>query len=86
MMNGETVRAPKFHTGQRVIINPVEAEKPPGDAAIDPFAGKTATVEDYYYIYSPDRRQVFYIYTVKLASEERKELVAHEDELRPFFT
>ncbi|MDD4635797.1 MAG: hypothetical protein WC231_03395 [Dehalococcoidales bacterium] len=84
-MAGETVRAPKFHTGQRVIIQPVKQERTPGDAAIEPYAGKTATIEDYYYIYSPDRSQVFYVYTVRLTSEEKKELVTHEDELKPMF-
>ncbi|MDD2471675.1 MAG: hypothetical protein PHT28_01980 [Dehalococcoidales bacterium] len=84
-MTGEAVRAPKYYTGQRVIIQPVAQERTPGDAAIEPYAGKIATVEDYYYIYSPDRSQVFYIYTVRLTSEDKNELVAHEDELKPVF-
>lgn len=85
-MEGDANRPPKFFTGQRVLIHPVKEEKKtPRDAAIEPFAGKLATVEDYYYIYSPDRRQVFYIYTVKLATEDKNELVAHEDELKPVF-
>lgn len=84
-MKDEAVREPKYYTGQRVIIQPVKDDRTPGDAAIEPYAGKSATVEDYYYIYSPDRRQVFYVYTVRLTSEEKKELVTHEDELRPVF-
>jgi len=83
-MEGEINTPPKFMTGQRVIIQPVkENRQTPRDAAIEPFAGKTATVEDYYYIYTPDRRQVFYIYTVKLTTQDKNEVVAHEDELRP---
>jgi hypothetical protein len=84
-MAGGAVRAPKYFTGQKVIIQPVEQERTPGDAAIESYAGKTATIEDYYYIYTPDRSQVFYVYTVRLTSEEKKELVTHEDELKPVF-
>ncbi len=77
---------PKFLAGQRVVISPVKDEKKtPRDAAIEPFAGKLATVEDYYYLYSPDQRRVFYVYTVKLATDDKNALVAHEDELRPVF-
>ena len=83
-MEGEIKTYPKFMTGQKVIIQPVKEDRhTPRDAAIEPFAGKTATVEDYYYIYTPDRRQVFYIYTVKLTTQDKNEVVAHEDELRP---
>ncbi|GEM_PF-1207498 len=82
-MEVDRKRPPKFITGQKVIIHPVkEGGRTPRDAAIEPFAGKTATVQDYYYIYTPDRSQVFYIYTVKLGSGDKAEVVAHEDELK----
>ncbi len=83
MAQVDNKRPPKFITGQRVVVHPAAGgSKTPRDAAIEPFAGKTATVQDYYYIYSPDRRQIFYVYTVRLASGDERELVAHEDELR----
>lgn len=65
------------------MIHPVsEGNKSPRDAAIEPFAGKVATVQDYYYIYTPDKHRVFYVYTVRLTTEDKHELVAHEDELK----
>ncbi len=75
---------PKFSTGQMVIIYPVRQNSAsPRDSAIEPYAGKTAVIEDYYYLYNEDNRRVFYIYTVKLSSDEKLQLVAHEDELKP---
>jgi len=79
------VREPKYYTGQRVIIQPVKHEKTSGDSAIGSYAGKVATIEDYYYIYNTDRTEVFYVYTVQLTSGDKKEIVTHEDELRPVF-
>ena len=84
MIEGEQRQSPRYSTGQKVIIDPVRQDSmTPRDAAIEPYAGKTAVIEDYYYLYNQDRRQVFYIYTVKLSTDEKLELVAHEDELRP---
>lgn len=73
--------APKFKVGQTVIVSPVKGEHlTPRDSALEPFAGQTGEIRDYYWL-SPETGEAFYIYTVGLGPRQ-KELVLHEDELQ----
>jgi len=75
--------ASKYQIGQKVIITPVKTQQiSPRDAALEPYAGSVGKVTDYYWVSMGSGAGVFYIYTVVL-EPEKKEIVAHEDELAP---
>jgi len=74
--------APKYEIGQKVIITPVRNQHlSPRDSNIEPYAGQSGTVTDYYWI--SRGAEVFYIYTVRIGNDD-KEVVLHEDELAAY--
>ncbi len=71
--------APKYKIGQKVIIKPVKNQHlSPRDADVEPYAGQTGTVTDYYWVSL--NRGIFYLYTVQ-TEIGHKDIVLHEDEL-----
>ncbi len=71
---------PKYQIGQKVIVKQFKAKLPSArDSDIGQYAGQSGTVTNYYWI-SPNRGEVFYIYTVKISTSQ-KEIVLHEDEI-----
>ena len=72
--------APKYEIGQKVIIRPVSSQPlSPRDCDIEPYAGQSGEVTDYYWV-SPHKGEVFYIYTVQVEAGN-KQIVLHEDEI-----
>ena len=70
---------PKYKIGQKVIIKPVKNQHlSPRDSDIEPYAGKSGKVTDYYWISLS--RGIFYLYTVRTETSH-KDVVVHEDEL-----
>ena len=75
--------AHKYKTGQKVVITPVKNQNlSPRDSGLEPYAGGIGEIIHYYWL-SPTGREVFYIYTVRMETDG-KEVVVHEDELRPY--
>lgn len=79
---GGDAMPPRYEIGQKVVITPVRGDSlSPRDADLEPYAGQTGTIVDYYWI---DRGggggEVFHIYTVRIGPGERA-LILHEDEL-----
>lgn len=71
-----------YEIGQEVIIKPVsEQSLSLRDSSILPYAGKTGTVSNYYWI-APPAGTVFYLYTVRV-NNSKKEIVLYEDEITP---
>jgi len=71
---------PRYEIGQKVVIAPAKNQRlSPKDSDMEVYAGQSGTVTDYYWI-SSNRGEVFYVYTVQIASG-KKEVVLHEDEL-----
>jgi len=69
--------------GCKVIVSPAKnSESLLRDSQLEPYAGKIGTIADYYWI-QPTGREKFFIYTVRLDGEN-KNIILHEDELRPF--
>ncbi len=76
--------APKYEIGQRVVITPVKSQYlSPRDSGLEPYAGQSGKVTDYYWISKDRGAEVFYVYTVRIESDN-KEVVLHEDELRAY--
>ena len=74
--------APKYEIGEKVRIRTVTRQHlSPRDCDIEPYAGQSGKVTDYYWI-SLHRGEAFYIYTVKVEADN-KEIVLHEDEIEP---
>ncbi|MFC2022295.1 hypothetical protein ACFLTR_03700 [Chloroflexota bacterium] len=72
---------PKYQIGQKVIVKQFKTKYPSArDSDIGQYAGQSGTVTNYYWI-SPNRGEVFYIYTVKIGTAQ-KEIVLHEDEMK----
>ena len=75
--------ASKYEIGQKVIIKPVQNQHlSPRGSDIEPYAGQSGEVIDYYWI-RPNIGEVFYIYTVRMETD-RREITLHEDELAPY--
>ena len=75
--------APKYQMGQKVKIKPVKGQSLSlRDSSIEPYAGQSGEVTDHYSI-SPNRREVFYIYTVRIGTGGKK-IVLHEDEMEAY--
>ena len=72
----------KYDIGQKVIIAPVKDQVSPRDSDLEPYAGKTGMITNYYSI-NPSKGEVFYIYTVQIG-DGNKEIVLYEDELEPY--
>jgi hypothetical protein len=71
----------KFHIGQKVKVKLVhERDLSLRDSSVEPYAGKSGEITDYYSI-SPNPGQAFFIYTVRISDENRKSIVLHEDEI-----
>jgi len=71
---------PKYEIGQKVVIAPAKNQRlSPRDFDMEVYGGQNGTVTDYYGI-SSNKGEVFYVYTVQIASG-KKEIVLHEDEL-----
>jgi hypothetical protein len=71
----------KFHIGQKVKVKLArEQSLSLRDSSVEPYAGKSGEVTDYYSI-SPSGGQSFFIYTVRIDAESRKSIVLHEDEI-----
>lgn len=74
---------PKYEKGQQVQIRPASNRvRSPRDSTLQPYIGQIGQISDYYWI-SPRAGEIFFIYTVRF---ERgiKEIVLHEDEIRPY--
>ena len=79
----KNLMAPKYKIGQKVIIKSVNIQRlSPKDCAIEPYAGKSGEIIDYYWI-NLRAGEVFYIYTVR-AGDGNKEIVLHEDEIETY--
>ena len=75
--------AAKYKTGQKVTITPVKNQHlSPRNSSIEPYAGQVGKVIDYYWI-CPNTGEVFYIYTVRIETDQ-KEVVVYEDELEAY--
>jgi len=71
---------PRYEIGQKVVIAPTKNQRlSPRDSDMEVYVGQSGTVTDYYWI-SSNKGEVFYVYTVQIASG-KKEVVLHEDEL-----
>jgi ribosomal protein L21E len=70
----------KYSKGSKVLVTPGEEQLSLRDAELAPYAGKTGVITDCYSIQRD--REVFYLYTVRI-DDENKEVVLHEDELKP---
>ena len=69
-----------YEIGQEIRISPLAEQGPSLRASeLSPYAGKTATVSDCYWI-EPPAGGVFYLYTVRV-NGSNKELVLYEDEM-----
>ena len=72
---------PRYDIGQKVRIKPVKKQPaPPKDSDIEPYAGQSGEVTDYYWI-ELNRGEVVYMYTVQIGTGN-KEIVLHEDEIQ----
>jgi len=72
---------PKYQIGQKVIVKKFKTKSPSVRGSdIGQYASQSGTVTNYYWI-SPNRGEVFYIYTVKIGTGQ-KELVLYEDEMK----
>ncbi len=75
--------ASKYEIGHKVRIKPVNDQTLSlRDCGIEPYAGQTGEITDYYWI-SPNVGEVFYIYTVRIGTGN-KEVVLYEDELEAY--
>ena len=74
--------SPKYGIRQKVIIALGKAQVSPRDSDLEPYAGKTGMITNYYSV-RPGTGEVFYIYTVQIGADD-KEIVLHEDELAPY--
>ena len=73
----------KFEKGQRVKIRPAgDKHLSPRDSTLEPYAGQSGRVTDYYWV-TLRGGQAVYLYNV-LMETDRKELVLHEDELEAY--
>ena len=72
---------PKYKIGQKVRVKKFKTQpSSPRDSDIEQYTGQSGTVTNYYWI-SPNRGEVFYIYTVKIGTDQ-KAIVLHEDEMK----
>ncbi len=71
----------KYSKGSKVLVMPVEQPHSLRDAELTPYVGKSGVIINCYSIQRD--REVFYLYTVRMDDEEKKEIVLHEDELKP---
>lgn len=77
--------ASHYRRGQKVVIVPAKNQSESArDSKLEPYAGRTGVIRDYYWLDLPNGSsgQVF-IYTVKMKDEDR-EVVVYEDEIRVF--
>jgi hypothetical protein len=73
---------PRYFVGQRVIIKPIGSGKTSlRDVALESYAGQTGKISNYYSLSMDMGKEVFYLYTVVM-DQDKKEIVANEDELR----
>ncbi len=78
---GSSLMEPKYQIGQKVIVKQFKTKLPSArDFDIGQYANQSGIVTDYYWT-SPSRGEVFYIYTVKIGTDQRK-IVLHEDEIK----
>ena len=71
---------PRYQAGQKVIVKlPQGQSRTSRDSTLEPYAGQTGEVIDYYWI-SPRFGEIFYIYRVRMAVDN-KEIILHEDEI-----
>jgi hypothetical protein len=72
---------PRYQVGQKVIVKlPTGKSRGTRDSTLEPYAGQIGEVIDYYWI-SPRFGEVFYIYRVRMAVDN-KEIILHEDEIK----
>ncbi|MDD4923538.1 MAG: hypothetical protein PHF74_01720 [Dehalococcoidales bacterium] len=77
--------ASHYRRGQKVVIVPAKNQFTSArDSKLEPFAGRSGVISDYYWLDLPNgnNKQVF-IYTIKMKDEDR-EVVVYEDEIRVF--
>ena len=74
--------APRYEKGQKVIVTPVKNQDLSSrNLNLELYAGQDGEIIDYHWISLDRGSQIFYLYTVEIASS-RKEVVVHEDELK----
>ncbi|MFA6347333.1 MAG: hypothetical protein WCX07_03510 [Dehalococcoidales bacterium] len=75
--------ASNYRRGQKVIIVPAGNQSISArDSKLEPFAGRTGVIKDYYWLDLPNgNKEQIFIYTVKMKDED-KEVVVYEDEIR----
>ena len=75
--------APKYEIGQKVRITPVKNQHlSPRDSDLEPYAGQSGEVTDYYWI-GLHIGEAFHIYTVQVGASNKK-IVLHEDEIEAY--
>jgi hypothetical protein len=73
-----------YRRGQKVIIVPAKNQsRSPWDSKLEPYAGRSGVISDYYWLEVPTADNRVFIYTVKMKDEDR-EVVVYEDEIRVF--
>ena len=77
--------AAHYRRGQKVIIAPESNQSAPArDSNLEPFAGRSGVISDYYWLELPNgNNDRVFIYTIKIKDEDR-EVVVYEDEIRTF--
>jgi hypothetical protein len=76
--------APKYNIGQKVTIKPVGTQSLSArDSGLEQYAGQSGTVIDYYWISLGGGARSFYVYTVRVGTED-EEITLHEDELEKY--
>ena len=58
--------APRYKIGQKVMIIPPKQGLSPRDSDIEPYAGKSGKIVDFYWINVRTGAERFYIYTVQV--------------------
>ena len=75
--------APKYEVGQKVIVMPASDQLSARDSNLERYAGQSGQITDYHWIDKDRGTDVFYIYSVRIDSDN-KEVVLHEDELKAY--
>jgi hypothetical protein len=73
---------PKFEVGQQVTVQMADSQSGPlRDHTLEQYLNKSGQIIKYYWI-SPGPGEIFYIYSVRFL-DTGKEIVLHEDEIKP---
>jgi hypothetical protein len=74
---------PKYEVGQEVVVKYDEARNDLSrDSTLEQYIDQVGKVTHYYWI-SPRAGDIFYLYMVRFPTSN-KDVVLHEDEIRPY--